>query len=218
MSAAATLKVSTRSAGATGTAAESRTLILDTAARLFRAEGYAAVSLRDLAAACGMKAGSLYYHFASKDEIVAEVLRIGVESVYQEVSREVAACAKTATREEIFRVAVRTHLRALLELQDYTSANIRIFGQVPPSVRAAHVELRDEYERKWNEMLLPFASTTGRKTAKERERLRLARFFLIGAMNGTLEWFHGGKTSVDDVAEELVRVFLNGLLDKGSRP
>ena len=192
--------------------ADSRKLILDTAARLFRDDGYAAVSLRTLAARCGMKAGSLYYHFASKDEIVAEVLRIGVERVYTGFTNEVLACAPDASPAEVFKVAVRSHLRALLELQDYTSANIRIFGQLPAHVRAAHVSLRDAYEQKWVELLARFS----RPTPHDRERLRLVRLFLIGAMNGTLEWFHPEQTSVDALAEQLTDVFLHGLLGPAS--
>jgi AcrR family transcriptional regulator len=197
---------------ASGATSNGRKLILDTAARLFRDEGYAAVSLRVLAARCGMKAGSLYYHFASKDEIVAEVLRIGVERVYTEFTREVLACAPDAPAAEVFKVAVRAHLRALLELQDYTSANIRIFGQLPPDVRAAHVSLRDEYEQKWVDLLSRFS----RPTPHDRERLRLVRLFLIGAMNGTLEWFHPEQTSVDALALQLTDIFLHGLLDSRS--
>src|SRR5947209_17027405 len=46
-----------------------RRQILDQAARLLRTNGYASTSLRDIAAATGMKAGSLYYHFASKEAL-----------------------------------------------------------------------------------------------------------------------------------------------------
>ena len=186
----------------------SRRTILDTAARLFRVDGYAAVSLRDIAAACGMKAGSLYYHFASKDAIVAEVLRIGVERVYHEVRVAIEALGPDAVPESVFRTAVKAHLRALLESQDYTSANIRIFGQVPHEVRSGHLQLRDEYERAWGEIL----SRLVPKAAVSIDELRLTRFFLIGAMNGTLEWFHKGQASVDEVAERYATLVLRGLL------
>jgi AcrR family transcriptional regulator len=186
----------------------SRRTILDTAARLFRVDGYAAVSLRDIAAACGMKAGSLYYHFASKDAIVAEVLRIGVERVYHEVRVAIEALGPDAAAELVFRTAVKAHLRALLESQDYTSANIRIFGQVPHEVRSGHLQVRDEYERAWGEIL----SRLVPKAAVSADELRLTRFFLIGAMNGTLEWFHKGQASVDEVAERYSTLVLRGLL------
>ena len=41
--------------------------ILAAAARLFRQQGYATTTLRQIAEAAGIKAGSIYYHFGSKD-------------------------------------------------------------------------------------------------------------------------------------------------------
>jgi TetR/AcrR family transcriptional regulator, cholesterol catabolism regulator len=45
----------------------SRQQILDVAAKPFRAHGYTETSLRDIGKQAGVKAGSLYYHFTSKD-------------------------------------------------------------------------------------------------------------------------------------------------------
>ena len=134
-----------------------------------------------------MKAGSLYYHFDSKDEIVGEVLRIGVENVFREVRAAVAAVTENASAMVIIHAAVTAHLKALLELQDYTSANIRIFGQVPAAVREGHLKLRDEYEHFWASL---FERCAQRGEIDPQKNLRLARLFLIGAMNGTLEWYH----------------------------
>ncbi|HEY6794599.1 MAG TPA: TetR/AcrR family transcriptional regulator [Kineosporiaceae bacterium] len=48
--------------------------ILDAAAELFSEHGYAATSTRAIAMAVGIKQASLYYHFASKEQILAELL------------------------------------------------------------------------------------------------------------------------------------------------
>ena len=53
---------------------DARQHIITCAARLFRERGYAAVSLRDVASETGATTGSLYHHFASKDELVQELL------------------------------------------------------------------------------------------------------------------------------------------------
>jgi TetR/AcrR family transcriptional regulator, cholesterol catabolism regulator len=188
-------------------AAAVRRQVLDTAARLFREEGYSAVSLRGIAAACGMQAGSLYYHFTSKDEIVSEVLRLGVEHVYRAVREAVEALPRDAPALHVVGVATETHLRVLLELQDYTSANIRIFGQVPVAVRDRHVALRDEYEAFWARLLrrvVPPPTGRGR-------HLAVVRFFLIGAMNGTLEWYRPDGESIASLARTLTRILLFGL-------
>lgn len=187
---------------------DGRALILDTAARLFREEGYAATSLRDIAAECGMKAGSLYYHFASKDEIIAEVLRIGVERVADHVRQSVLALPPDADARTLLHTAVRAHLSALLELHDYTSANVRIFGQVPTAVRDAHIATRDAYERFWTTLLRRCARVGG---WDKRRKIGLTRLFLINALNGSLEWFTDGRSSVEQLAHELTELFLDGL-------
>ena len=184
-----------------------RVQILDTAARLFREEGYSAVSLRGIAAACGMQAGSLYYHFTSKDEIVSEVLRRGVEHVFAAVRDAVEALPDDTPPPRLIGVATEAHLRVLLELQDYTSANIRIFGQVPRAVRDRHIALRDEYEAYWARLLrraVPQASGRAR-------HLAVARFFLIGAMNSALEWYRPEGDSIQALAQTLTQILLFGL-------
>ncbi len=140
-------------------APDSRQMILETAARLFRRDGYAATTLRAIAADCDMKAGSIYYHFASKDVIVAEVLDIGVRRVFDAVKQAVDALPPGTGLADTLRCAIETHLRALLLAHDFTSANIRILGQVPLPVREAHRALRRRYERYWVTLLERFAAT-----------------------------------------------------------
>ena len=77
----------------------SRARILDAAAALFRDQGYAAVSLRAIAAAAGMQSGSVYYHFGSKEEIVTEVLNLGIERVHDQVSTTIATLPVDADAE-----------------------------------------------------------------------------------------------------------------------
>jgi AcrR family transcriptional regulator len=52
----------------------SREDILDAAAELFSQKGYSATSTRAIALAVGIKQASLYYHFVSKEAILAELL------------------------------------------------------------------------------------------------------------------------------------------------
>lgn len=191
---------------------ESRRMILDTAARLFREQGYAATSVRDIAGACGIKAGSLYYHFAAKDDIVGEVLEEGVQKTFDRVREAVAALPEDAPAATLLRTAVRAHLHAMFRMSDYTIANLRIFGQVPPPVRAAHAKLRDAYERYWAGLLARCARRGDLDAARD---LRLARLFLIGAMNGTLDWYRPGRLSIEAVADELAALFLHGLGARG---
>ena len=49
--------------------------LLELAATMFAARGLRATTVRDIADAAGILSGSLYHHFASKEEMVDEVLR-----------------------------------------------------------------------------------------------------------------------------------------------
>lgn len=185
-----------------------RMLILDTAARLFRQRGYAATSLRDIATACGMKAGSLYYHFESKDAIVSDVLRIGVTHVHDEVQRAVDALGDTGDARLLIDTAVTAHLRALFHSENYTSANIRIFSQVPIAVQQSHLPLRRHYEQFWADLLARCARNGRLDTG---HNLRYAQLLLLGTLNSTLEWFRPERGPIAPVAAELTRLFLDGI-------
>lgn len=48
--------------------------ILEISAKLFKEKGYTAVSMRDIAAALGIKASSLYNHIESKQDLLQEII------------------------------------------------------------------------------------------------------------------------------------------------
>lgn len=191
----------------------SRQVILDTAARLFRQEGYAATSLRAIAQACDMKAGSLYYHFESKDKIVSEVLDIGVQRVFDAVKDAVAALPPDADLRTTLECAIAAHLGALLHAHDFTSANIRIFGQVPVAVRAPHKSLRRRYEQYWKNLLIALQRRGAIRSGIDLQR---TVFFLFGAMNWTTEWYDEKKSTLTALAGELADIVANGLQSKSA--
>lgn len=185
--------------------------VLNVAARLFREQGYGAVSLRKIAEAAGIKASSIYYHFGSKDEIVAAVLDAGIEAVHESMRQAIAALPTDTGAEVVLRAAIGAHLRALLEVSDYSSANVRIFGQVPQSVRDANLPTRRAYEAEWDALL----SRLQKNGALQRDMdIRRLRLMLIGALNATLEWFDPDRGSAEALSRTYADVFLNGILER----
>jgi AcrR family transcriptional regulator len=55
--------------------------LLEAAARVFRQKGYGITTMRDIAAATGMMAGSIYYHYPSKGDLLLAVYAEGVARV-----------------------------------------------------------------------------------------------------------------------------------------
>ena len=176
-----------------------RAQILSGAARLFRTQGYAAVSLRDIAKAVGVTTGSLYHHFASKEEIVSEILEQGHLRVLREVKRNVEALGASATGTARLREAIYTHLSCLTSDDSFPSANIRIFAHVPAEVRLASLGARHEYEKYWATLLANFRD---KSHLVDIDPVILVNL-LFGAMNWTIEWFNPRRHSLDTIAGNL---------------
>lgn len=173
--------------------------ILCAAARIMRQKGYDAMSLRDLAFDVGMKAGSLYYHFSSKEALATEVMRRGVETVSLAVRTELAR-NRSATPEDRLEIAAKTHLETLLSAGDFSSAHIRCYPFVPPKVRKELTQLRRDYDSVWTDLIVKCPALKGNKT-----QIRYLRQALIGALNWPLEWF---DRSHDDLEAYLQTVYM----------
>jgi AcrR family transcriptional regulator len=182
---------------AAGKAARTRVRILDAAAEAFAAHGYAATSLQRIADGAGLKAGSLYFHFDSKDALIADVLHEGIQRTVTHVRAAVDALGPHASGAARVRAAIRAHLEALHELSAYAAAVIRIVDDVPPAVRAHHQATDRQYARYWTGLLRQ-AQAEGALPAGVD--LRLTRTLLYAAMNGST----AGGASIDRVAATLV--------------
>jgi AcrR family transcriptional regulator len=66
--------------------------ILQAAAELFVNHGFAATSTRDIAERVGIRQASLYYHFAGKPGILAELLELSVRPSLEKVERIELEC------------------------------------------------------------------------------------------------------------------------------
>jgi AcrR family transcriptional regulator len=182
----------------------SRQHILDVAAKLFRATGHTKTSVRDIGERAGMKAASLYYHFASKEELAAEVLRIGVKRVHRAVVSAIDALGPDAQLKTRLGAAMTAHLEMLLDASDYTSAHIRCFPNVPETLRVQLGAERREYEAIWRGMLDEAATSGVLPLGMDR---RAARLFILGALNWSLEWYDPAKNAPIPLARSLLAAF-----------
>jgi TetR/AcrR family transcriptional regulator, cholesterol catabolism regulator len=194
--------------------ARTRERVLDAAAVVFSEQGYGA-RLSDIAERAGIQTGSLYYHFASREALVAEVLQLGIEMAWAHVREAVDALPPTASPLERLATAIRAHTMAVLEISDYASAQARIVSQVPSSIATAHRRDQRKYGEYWKG-LLEAADAAG-QLAPDTD-LFVVRMLAFGAMNWTAEWFatrRGADASA--VAEQAVAMLLNGMARRPGR-
>ncbi len=184
-----------------------RERILVAAAARFAEFGYSETSLRLIAADVEMKAGSLYYHFESKDDLILSVLRRGIGLMMDAfTSIEHPEAAEPGDQDGRDRLAahVTAHLQVLHGNFDFTSLHVNTFRTAPLAVRATIVPERDEYEAKWTQLLrslLPLQSD---------EEIGILRLVLFGAMNSSVEWFDAERGGLDAFAEVITDQFWYG--------
>jgi AcrR family transcriptional regulator len=147
--------------------------ILRAAAGLFAAEGYRNTSMREVAAASGILAGSLYHHFASKEAIAVEL----VEDYHADLVRAARECglepadplgALRAFAQEIAEVSSRH--RAALQICMF-DAPTTASSSLKTVVHAEPASL----DRRWR-TLIRAASAAG--TIKDSVDLRILRHVL----------------------------------------
>lgn len=192
---------------------ETRQQILYAAAHLFRDQGYAMTTLRQIADATGIKAGSIYYHFASKDDMLLEVLEVGMKMVTDGVKERVTQVAKDRPARERIEAAIHGHLFGLLVHGDFTTANTRIYTQVPESIKRRHRPSRRAYARYWDSVLEDACS---RGELRADMDIPLLRQLVLGALNWTVEWYDAAEHGdVDKFGDHVTSLIFDGILTGG---
>ena len=185
----------------------SRRLILDVAAGLFSEQGFTETTMRQIAAKVGMQAGSVYYHFNSKEQILSEILSIAVRSTYMAVRDSVEKLPPQATPRDRIVAALSSHLQALHGNIHYTSTNVKFLGQVPEEVEQNVQPDRAQYEDYWNQ-LLHDALAAG--ALQPNLSVPMLRPLILGSLNRTVVWFDPSRGNLDDLIATILTLF-NGM-------
>ena len=187
--------------------------VLLAAGKLFRDQGFAATTVREIASAASMLPGSLHYRYASKDDILVALMKRGVERAMQAVQ---TAIAHETDPIERLRLGLRAHLELLCNGDD--SLYVLLFDWRSLTSRAARGVEREKQrlETFWDGLLLD-AHATGR--ARPVLDLELVRQFGFGAINWVATWYRpNSKRTPAQIADAFWSFLAFGLLHESSRP
>jgi AcrR family transcriptional regulator len=156
-----------------------RKRLLDAAAAEVARHGVAGTSINAIAAAAGLKTGSVYFHFDSKDRLVEAMLEEGLLASLAFLDSALAAVPANADAATRLAAAIRAHATAVHELSNYTVA---VLGPSFPrdAAGAAARKLRRSYVSRWTELV---TEAQGAGVLARDADPRLLRDLILGALN-----------------------------------
>lgn len=187
-----------RRAGSTG--AETAEKLRNVALELFARSGYAAVSMRAIAAETGVQAGAIYNHFPTKQDLLNELLQVHMETLLATwAEAEQPELAPAEALEHFVRFHIRYHLDrsrevfiSYMELRSLESENF-----------SAIERLRRQYEQVPRSILERGAKDGSFDIIDPQ----ISTMAIIAMLNGMTTWFReNGRLSLDEIEAIYVRL------------
>ncbi|MER8033802.1 TetR/AcrR family transcriptional regulator [Streptomyces hydrogenans] len=192
---------------ANAAAPERRRELLDTAAEVFAAQGYNATTVRKIADAAGMLAGSLYYHFDSKESMLDEILSTFLTELWEGYDAVLAAgLGPRETIEALVTESFREIDRHRAAVAIYQKES-RHLTDLPRFQYLADSQRR--FEKAW-------LGTLERGVADGVFRadldIRLTYRFVRDTVWVAASWYRpGGRHSPDEIARQYLSMVLDGI-------
>ena len=180
-------------------------IIRQTAERLFRERGYAAVGLREIAKAVGIEAPSIYNHYKSKDDILREICFDMAKQFFIAFDASAATEDKSTKRLKAVMVAHINVISNNIEAAE-VFFNEWVFLEQPHLGRFK--KLRYEYEMKFRSIIDNGVKSGDFKMLNSK----LTAFVIFSALNATYELYHTNeKLTIDQIATNISELLLKGL-------
>lgn len=184
-----------------------RRAIEDVASDLFRENGYAGTSIRDIARALSLQGASLYAHVASKEDVLWAIVDRAA-SQFEAAADRAEADAETrrpGDPAEALDALIRAHVDVLTSDVDAAGVFVNEWRSLEPEHRDAILARRDAYQARFRRRIEDgiavgvFAMTDP----------ALASSTLLSAINGIAGWYDpNGRLPATRIADHLVELSL----------
>lgn len=175
--------------------------IRDAALTLFARHGFAAVSMRQIAAEVGVQAGALYLYTPDKETLLFDLLRSHMDDL---IAAWVATDPGGAPQGRL-EAFVRFHIRFNLERAEAVFLSYMELRNLGPDNFAAIEALRRDYETRLEAIL----SEGGAVGAFGLQDAKIAAYAIIAMLTGVNTWYREGgrlsRESVGDLYWDMVR-------------
>ncbi|WP_161880596.1 TetR/AcrR family transcriptional regulator [Deinococcus alpinitundrae] len=185
--------------------------IYQAAARLFSEVGYRATSMRDIASALDIKAGSLYAHIRSKEELLWEIVsRIADEfdaALFSVSPRSDSALPGSSAAR--LTAALEAYVTVVARNLGFSKVLFTEWRHLPPERQASIAARRDRVEQVFREILREGVASGEFVATLD---VRLTAVLALSGANWLPNWYRvGGPLSPTDVADQFVALLLGGI-------
>jgi len=179
-----------------------RGVLLQTAAHLFRSQGFDRTTVRDLASAVGIQSGSIFHHFKSKDEILRAVMEQTI--LYNTALMQAELADVTGVRERLLAL-IRCELQSIMGgTGEAMAVAVYEWRSLSAQGQAQVLAVRERYEQLWLQVL-----GEARDAGLLGGDLAITRRFLTGALSWTSTWFKPqGSMSLEQLADQALKLLL----------
>ncbi|MFY0634006.1 MAG: TetR family transcriptional regulator [Vannielia sp.] len=183
---------------------EKREAVLSAALASFNEKGFPATSLGDVAASLGVTKPTLYHYFATKDDILFECVRRGLERIRAAASEVAGAGGSGRARLEALMQAY-----AVIMTEPYGICVIRTADhELSPESRAKFRALKREIDQTIRRVVQA-GMDDGSLTPADP---RVVTFTLTGALNWIARWYDpAGDDAPQSLAAAVTATLMNGL-------
>ncbi len=172
--------------------------IQDAALKLFARHGYAAVSMRQIAAEVGVQAGALYNYVPHKQALLFELMRGHMVALLDAADAALEPAARPDAALEGF---VRFHIGYHLGRVDLVFISYMELRALEPENFSVIEALRGRYEDRLEAIL------SDGKDVFDVKDTKLATLALIAMLTGVTNWFReSGRLSPEGVADSYVEM------------
>jgi AcrR family transcriptional regulator len=186
-------------------AIQRREEVLAAAERLFCSQGYQATSVRDIADAVDIKAGSLYAHIESKEDLLWEILTAAADRFFAAVRPIVES--DLLTIEKLKRV-IAAHVTVITDSASAAAVYMNDWRHLAEPRRRQFAERRDEYERIFRGLVHDAIREGTFGDVDEK----FATLMILSSINWIYQWYRpDGPMTADEIARRITSLLFNGL-------
>ncbi|MCK9230810.1 MAG: TetR/AcrR family transcriptional regulator [Syntrophales bacterium] len=180
-------------------------ILLQEAARLFREKSFEVATLRELAKCAGIKGGSVYYHFSSKQEILFCIMHYTLT----ELTSQLEEALKTESDpEKKLHKAIEIHVNYHIKNKDMTYVTDSEIRSLTAEQHYNIIEKRKKYENLFSGIVDKITQANDQKGLNSK----LSTFAILQMCTGVSYWYNdNGPLGVEDIVKAYFNLSCRGL-------